>query len=189
MWHDSFICVHTCDMTHSRICVTDSFMSATWLSQREWNMRGGAQQTALYAIVWHVSSVCVHMCDMSHSYVFIRVIKLIHLYVWCDALKCVTLLLQRPAEYAGGLTTYSLCTQLCDMSHALTKSFIRFFVRQVCIQIIWYLQNKKLGTTNYCSTLNFRTAGFRIDLWDSGDSAIPTSHSPLWDYRIFVWCP
>ena len=24
-----------------------------------------------------------------------------------------------------------------------------------------------------------------LSLWDSGDSAIPTSHSPLWDYRIF----
>jgi len=37
------------------------------------------------------------------------------------------------------------------------------------------------------STLNFHTAGFRKDLWDSWDSAIPTSHSPLWDSRIFVW--
>jgi len=46
---------------------------------------------------------------------------------------------------------------------------------------------KKLGTTNYCSTLNSRTAGLRKDLSDSGDMAIPTSHSPLWDFRIFVW--
>jgi len=62
---------------------------------------------------------------------------------------------------------------------------IRLFVRQVCI----HLQNKKLGATNYCSTLNFRITGFRMDLWDSGDSAIPTSHSPLWDYRIFAPSP
>jgi len=71
-----------------------------------------------------------------------------------------------------------------------------FLSRQVCIQIIWYLQNQKLiwylqnqklGTTNYCSTLNFRTTGFRKDLWNSGGSAIATSQSPLWDSHIFVW--
>ena len=48
-------------------------------------------------------------------------------------------------------------------------------------------KTKKIGTTNHRSTLNFRTAGFRKDLWDSGDLAIPTSHSPLWDSRIFFW--
>ena len=59
--------------------------------------------------------------------------------------------------------------------------------RQLCIQIIWSLQNKKLGTTNCCLSLNLRTTGFGKDLWNYGDSAISTSHSPLWDSRIFVW--
>ena len=27
-----------------------------------------------------------------------------------------------------------------------------------------------------------------MDLWDSGDSAIPTSHSTLLDYHIFFAC-
>ena len=66
------------------------------------------------------------------------------------------------------------------------RSFI-FVSRQGCIQILWHLQNKKLGTTNYCSTLNLPTAGFRKDLWNLWDSVIPTPHSPLWDSCIFVW--
>jgi len=37
-------------------------------------------------------------------------------------------------------------------------------------------KTRKSSTTNYFSMLNFRTAGFGKDLWDYGDSAIPTCH-------------
>ena len=112
VWHDSFMCVSLCDMTHSHVwhCVT-------WLIH-------------MCDTVWHDSFICVtwliHTCDMTHSYVCHYVTWLILMCdtVWHDSFICVTWLIHMFDTVWHDLF---ICVAVCDMTYSYVSWLISDF--------------------------------------------------------------
>jgi len=137
VWHDSFTCLHTCDMLywhvihtcdmiylHVFICVTwsihMSFIRVTWFIY-------------MYSYVWRDSFTCLHTCDMIHSHVFIRVTWFTHMYsyVWHDSLTCI---------------------HTCDMihSHVLIRVTNERFIRMSASASAWRQYSAPTHTNELC---------------------------------------
>jgi len=128
--HDSYWCVHTCDMAHFFVflCVTcllhmrsylTHFVHVAWLNHmcHTTHFFQVAWLICMCSYVWRGTSFCVLVCDMLHTYVFLCGT----FNMWLDTFTCATRLV-----FVEWNDSY-LCVPTCGMVHFLV------FLYAICL--------------------------------------------------------